>query len=99
MRNVYDNEFIRRYLYLLENKELILGLCINYDIEKDYLNTRIRDSKHLLKSFKKGSSEYELLSTMYNDFKKALREPKPYLMKKVDPSITNMYEEFLFGDE
>ena len=38
---IYDNEFTNRYLYLLENKELILSLCIDYGIEKEYYKNKI----------------------------------------------------------
>lgn len=99
MREVYDKEFIKRYLYLLENKELILGLCIDYGIEKEYYQTKIKENKHLLKKFKdKNSPEYELIESLLEKSKKALKEPKPYLMKKVNPEIPKMYEDFLFTD-
>ena len=99
MRDVYDKEFIKRYLYLLENKELILGLCIDYGIEKEHYKTRIKENKNLQKKFKdKNSLEYKLLESLLDSCKKSLSEPKPYMMKMVNPEIPKMFEEFLFTD-
>ena len=34
--NIVQDELMKRYLYLYDNKDLILAMCINYGIEKDY---------------------------------------------------------------
>lgn len=97
---IYDNEFTNRYLYLLENKELILSLCIDYGIEKEYYMNKIKECKTLLRKIKdKSSNEYKLVNSSIKEYKVLLKEPKPYLMDNISPEITNMFKEFLFSDK
>ena len=42
------NEIIKRYMYLYQNKELILALCIGAGIEKEKLEKKIKESERLL---------------------------------------------------
>lgn len=44
------NEIIKRYMYLYQNKELILTLCIGTGIEKDKLKRELKEIKKLLNS-------------------------------------------------
>ena len=39
------NEIITRYMYLYQNKELILALCIGTGIEKDKLKKKIKENE------------------------------------------------------
>lgn len=96
---IYDNEFTNRYLYLLENKELILSLCIDYGIEKEYYRNKISECKNLLRKLKdKSSNEYKLVNSSIIEYKVLLKEPKPYLMDNISPKITKMFKEFLLSD-
>lgn len=45
-----QEELLKRYVYLNENKELILSNCIIYDIEKKYLKKQLKNVKYNLKN-------------------------------------------------
>ena len=109
--NLVQEELLKRYLYLYDNKELILSLCINYGIRENYYREQIKKKNELKKNLKmemkqskskidKTMTDYEiyhlLLSTAEDE--KNLKEPKPYLYAKVSDDIVNAYEEFLFTD-
>ena len=109
--NLVQEELMKRYLYLYDNKELILALCINYGIRENYYKERIKKKNELKKRLRKQlknsktkldqtMDDYEmyhlLLSTAEDE--KNLKEPKPYLYAKVSDDIVNAYEEFLFTD-
>ena len=110
--NLVQEELMKRYLYLYDNKELILALCINYGIRENYYKEQIKKKNELKKRLRKQlknsktkldqtMDDYEiyhlLLSTEEDE--KSLKEPKPYLYAKVSDDIINAYEEFLFTDE
>ncbi len=110
--NLVQEELMKRYLYLYDNKELILALCINYGIRENYYKEQIKKKNELKKRLRKQlknsktkldqtMDDYEmyhlLLSTAEDE--KSLKEPKPYLYAKVSDDIINAYEEFLFTDE
>ena len=40
--NRVQEELMKRYLYLYDNKELVLALCINYGIRENYYKERIK---------------------------------------------------------
>ena len=104
-----QEELMRRYLYLYENKELILALCINYGIEKEHYKTEIKKITELLHSVEKKKrfednpelkdSTIKLLSSLLDDLNECLHVQKPYLFANVSDEIVNAYEEFLFTDE
>ena len=104
--NLVQEELIKRYLYLYDNKELILALCISYGIEEKYYKKEIKKVTELLYSLeaKKGHSELkttqvEMLSSLLEDLNEGLQEPKLYLFAKVNDEILSAYEEFLFTDQ
>jgi hypothetical protein len=104
--NLVQEELIKRYLYLYDNKELILALCISYGIEEKYYKKEIKKVTELLYSIEaeKGHSELkttqvEMLSSLLEDLNEGLREPKLYLFAKVNDEIVSAYEEFLFTDQ
>lgn len=91
------NEIIKRYMYLYQNKELILALCIGTGIEKEKLEKKIKESERLLSSNSVYNSELmklELENANYD-----LEHEKYYLMANVNDSIVDMYEDFLFSDK
>lgn len=51
--NLVQEELIKRYLYIYENKDLILSLCINNGIEKEYYKKELKSTKDLIKKIKK----------------------------------------------
>ena len=106
-----EEELIKRYLYLYENKEIILSLCINYGVEENYYKEQIKKKKAVQKRFNKYikkarknkestriyENEYALLST--EEEEESLKQFKPYLFKEVKDEIVNSFEEFLFPDD
>ena len=93
------NEIIKRYIYLYQNKELILALCIGPGIEKDKLEKR---KKKLLSSnyiYKNNYAIRELVELELKNINYDLEHKKYYLMANVNSSIVDMYEEFLFSDK
>lgn len=91
------NEIIKRYMYLYQNKELILALCIGAGIEKEKLEKKIKESERLLSS----NSVYnrELMKLELENANYDLEHEKYYLMANVNDSIVDMYEDFLFSDK
>lgn len=91
------NEIIKRYMYLYQNKELILALCICTGIEKEKLEKKIKESERLLSS----NSVYnrELMKLELENANYDLEHEKYYLMANVNDSIVDMYEDFLFSDK
>lgn len=91
------NEIIKRYMYLYQNKELILALCIGTGIEKEKLEKEIKESERLLSS----NSVYnrELMKLELENANYDLEHEKYYLMANVNDSIVDMYEDFLFSDK
>ena len=91
------NEIIKRYMYLYQNKELILALCIGTGIEKEKLEKIIKESERLLSSnsvYNRELMKLELEKANYD-----LEHEKYYLMANVNDSIVDMYEDFLFSDK
>lgn len=91
------NEIIKRYMYLYQNKELILALCIGTGIEKEKLEKKIKESERLLSSnsvYNRELMKLELEKANYD-----LEHEKYYLMANVNDSIVVMYEDFLFSDK
>ena len=91
------NEIIKRYMYLYQNKQLILALCIGTGIEKEKLEKKIKESERLLSS----NSVYnrELIKLELENANYDLEHEKYYLMANVNDSIVDMYEDFLFSDK
>ena len=91
------NEIIKRYMYLYQNKELILALCIGTGIEKEKLEKKIKESERLMSS----NSVYnrELMKLELENANYDLEHEKYYLMANVNDSIVDMYEDFLFSDK
>lgn len=84
-------------MYLYQNKELILALCIGTGIEKEKLEKKIKESERLLSSnsvYNRGLMKLELEKANYD-----LEHEKYYLMANVNDSIVDMYEDFLFSDK
>ena len=112
--NIVPNELMKRYLYLYDNKDLILAMCINYGIEKEYYNKRIKEINESIERIKthqqksKDSTKHAMfepaikyLSYSLNEYEQkiALNELEPYLFANVNDDIVNAYEEFLFTDD
>ena len=104
--NLIQEEVIKRYLYIYDNRDLILALCIGNRIEKHYYKKELKSNKELMKKIKKqklkGINENEILSLLMqlqSELKNNMRQEKPYLCANVSDDIINAYEEFLFTDE
>lgn len=84
-------------MYLYQNKELILALCIGTGIEKEKLEKKIKESERLLSS----NSVYnrELMKLELENANYDLEHEKYYLMANVNDNIVDMYEDFLFSDK
>ena len=96
------NEIIKRYMYLYQNKELILALCIGTGIEKDKLKNKFKKNKRLLSdndTYKNNSTVKELIELELKNINYDLEHEKYYLMASVNSSIVDMYEDFLFSDK
>ena len=101
MNQSIEQELIKRYSYLSENKKLILALCINFETEKNYYKKQIEKNISLYKRMKKYNNEDELLKLLKDGikyYKSELTIKRPYLLKNVSKNIILMFEEFLLGD-
>jgi len=104
--NLVQEELIKKYLYIYEHRDLILALCINNGIEKEFYKNQLKSNKELIKKIKKqkvkSTNNDEMLSLLIHlssDCKKNMHQEKPYLFATVSDDIVNVYEEFLFTDE
>lgn len=97
------SELIKRYLYLFENKELILSLCINKAIEKDYYQEQLKKIMKTKKDAKKyckdNESMLKMLDVTEKSYKELLKKTRYYLFEKINNNIVSMYEQFLFTDD
>lgn len=101
-----NEELIKRYIYLENNKELILAMCIDYGIDKPRIEKKIKEFKKNYKDLEKYSDGTELDKLLQIQIKKTikklydeLKKPQLYLMKNVDNEIVECYQEFLFTDK
>jgi len=95
MNIIYD-ELIKRYMYLYENKELILAMCIR----KINIDDLIRFDINKYKEYKKklNISDNQLFDDIICSLYSELGKEKYYLCTDVDDEIISAYEEFLFSD-
>lgn len=91
------DELIRRYMYLYENKEIILSLAINKGIEKKEIKECLASLRRLKKN-NYTSDMKELIKVGIISCKRSLKEPRYYLFKDIDDNLINMFYEFLFTD-
>ena len=103
-----EKELLKRYLYLNENKELVLSLCIDYKTRKDYYKKLIEKKVGLKKQLKqrlrrsKLAYDYrlcQLLEQSIEEDVKHMMVSEPYLCAQVSDNIVNEFEEFLFTDD
>lgn len=97
MDDKIKSELVRRYKYLYENKEIILSLAINKEIEKKEIKECLASLKRLMKKNYSNDMK-ELLKVGIISCKKSLKEPKYYLFKDIDDCLIDIFYEFLFSD-
>lgn len=96
------NELVKRYIYLYQNKELILALCIGRGIEKEKIKSNIKKCKDLIKSnsvCRENEKLNNLLKSQIEDYYLKLKTENYYLMSRVNKDIVSMFEDFLFSDD
>jgi hypothetical protein len=94
-------ELLKRYEFLFENRELILANCIIYDIEKDFLKSKIKELKSYgrkLKNNEENKASIELFNGIISSYEQSLVTPKPYLSSKTSKEYLEGLEEFILGD-
>ena len=103
-----ENELLKRYLYLNENKELVLSLCIDYKTRKDYykklIEKKVGLKKQLTNRLRRSKLAYDyrlyqLLKQSIEEDVKHMMVSEPYLCAQVSDNIVNEFEEFLFTDD
>ena len=96
------NELVKRYIYLYQNKELILALCIGRGIEKEKIKSNIKKCKELIKRnsiCRENEKLKNLLKSQIEDYYLKLKTENYYLMSRVNKDIVSMFEDFLFSDD
>lgn len=96
------NELVKRYIYLYQNKELILALCIGRGIEKEKIKSNIKKCKDLIKRnsiCRENEKLKNLLKSQIEDYYLKLKTKNYYLMSRVNKDIVSMFEDFLFSDD
>lgn len=96
------NELVKRYIYLYQNKELILALCIGRGIEKEKIKSNIKKCKDLIKRnsvCRENEKLNNLLKSQIEDYYLRLKTENYYLMRRVNKDIVSMFEDFLFSDD
>ena len=92
---IYD-ELIKRYMYLYENKELILAMCIRRINIDDLIRLDINEYKEYKKKLNISYNQLfdDIICSLYSE----LGKEKYYLCTEVEDEIIFAYEEFLFSD-
>lgn len=92
---IYD-ELIKRYMYLYENKELILAMCIRKINIDDLIRFDINKYEEYKKKLNISYNQLfdDIICSLYSE----LGKEKYYLCIDVDDEIISAYEEFLFSD-
>lgn len=93
---LFYDELVKRYMYLYENKELILAMCIRRINIDDKLYEQIESYKEYKKRLM--SVDKHLFDDLIKSIKDQLGIEKFYLSANVSKKIVNAYEEFLFTD-
>ena len=93
-----QEELLRRYKYLYENKELILANCIIYDIEKKYIKKQLKKLRASIRKINKTDENAILINSIISKYKYDLKTPKPYLSSKISEDYVDMMEELILGD-
>ncbi len=93
---LFREELIKRYMFLYENKELILAMCIRKINIDDELKESIKTWEDYLKRLK--INDKTVFIDMINSYKVQLGIEKPYLCDRVSDNIVSAFEEVLFTD-
>lgn len=93
---LFREELIKRYMFLYENKELILAMCIRKINIDDELKESIKTWEDYLKRLK--INDKTVFIDMINSYKGQLGIEKPYLCDRVSENIVLAFEEVLFTD-
>lgn len=93
---LFYDELVKRYIYLYENKELILSMCIRRINIDDKIKDEIKSWEENKKRLK--CSDKYLIDDIINSKKDELGKEKFYLCYNVSDEIIDAYEEFLFTD-
>ena len=93
---LFYDELVKRYMYLYENKELILSMCIRRINIDDKIKDEIKSWEENKKRLK--CSDKYLIDDIINSKKDELGKEKFYLCYNVSDEIIDAYEEFLFTD-
>ena len=96
-----QEELLKRYKYLYENKELILANCIVYGIEKEHIKKQLKKLKSNVKRINRpadNSNLIELVKSTISNYKADLKISKPYLSSKISENNVDMMEELILGD-
>ena len=93
---VFSEELVKRYMFLQENKELILAMCIRRINIDDELKADIKSYEGYKKRLK--ISDKEVFDAVIKSLKEQLGKDKYYLCSKVSKKIVDAFEEVLFTD-
>lgn len=93
---LFREELIKRYMFLYENKELILAMCIKKINIDDELKESIKIWEDYLKRLK--INDKTVFIDMINSYKSQLGIEKLYLCDRVSENIVLAFEEVLFTD-
>ena len=97
-----QDELLKRYKYLYDNKELILANCIIYDIDKKSIKKELKKLKLLIKETddsNKNDELVELAQRIIYKYENDLKIGKAYLSSRIPKGYTNMLEDFILGDK
>ncbi len=96
-----QEEFLKRYKYLYENKELILSNCIIYGIEEKHIKEELEKISSVLRKLEMSNKNKELIELLKKtmlSYNQDLKKTKPYLSDTINDEYVNALEEFILGD-
>lgn len=97
--NYFYDELVKRYMYLYENKELILAMCIRRINVDDKLKEDIKSYRELQERlFVRDNLNRELFDKIIDSISSQLGIEVFYLYSDVSSEIVDAFDEFLFTD-
>ena len=93
---LFIDELIKRYMFLYENKDLILAMCIRRINVDEKINDSIKTFEDLKERAK--ISDRHLFDSIIDSYKAQLGIEKCYLCFNVSDEIVSAFEEVLFTD-
>lgn len=94
--DLFKDELIKRYMFLYENRELILAMCIRKINVDDELKESIKSWEAHMNRLR--ISDKSIFLDIIDSYKKQIGKEKLFLCKDISEELVSAFEEVLFTD-